>query len=269
MAKKRTAVSQVSTPRSDTVTIDMQTMMIPLSILLAGFMIAIGLFFGLRNTSTTNNNNTNTNTDTNNDGTNVDDGSVDELSLDDDPYKGDKDSAKVAIVEFTDYECPYCKQHYEQTFSDLIENYVDTGDAIYVVRDYPLSFHDPMATNEALAAQCVFAQDGSGDYFKYHDLIFANTTSNGNGLTEAQLRDFAEEVGVNMGDFDECYDGRDFDDEIDNDIAQGSAAGISGTPGFIIGLLSEDGKSVVDGTILAGAYPYADFQTVLDGLLGK
>lgn len=269
MAKKR-KVSPVVSTSNDTVTIDMQTMMIPLSILLAGFMIAIGLFFGLRNTSGTGNNNTNTNTDTTNtDGTQVDDGSVDELSLDDDPYKGDKGKAKVAIVEFTDYECPYCKQHYQNTYSDIIENYVDSGDAIYVVRDFPLSFHDPMATNEALAAQCVFDQDGNSAYFKFHDLVFTNTTSNGNGLTEAQLKDFADEVGVNMNEFNDCYSGRDFDNEIDNDIAQGSAAGISGTPGFIIGLLSEDGKSVVDGTILAGAYPYADFQNVLDGLLGK
>jgi protein-disulfide isomerase len=266
MAKKRT-VSPVVSKSNDTVTLDLQTMMVPLSILLAGFMVAMGLFFGLRSPNATNNNNNNA--DDTNDETQVDDGEVDELSLDDDPYKGDKDSAKVAIVEFTDYECPYCKQHYEQTYSDLIDNYVETGDAIYVVRDFPLSFHDPMATNEALAAQCVFDQDGNSAYFEYHDLIFANTTSNGNGLTEADLTDFAEEVGVNMSQFNDCYDGKDFDDEIDNDIAQGSAAGISGTPGFIIGLLSEDGKSVVDGTILAGAYPYSDFQTVLDELLGK
>jgi protein-disulfide isomerase len=267
MAKKKKVVSQTVSRSGDTITLDVQTMMVPLSILLAGFMVAMGLFFGLRGTNPSNNNNNN---NVNNpDDTQVEDGSVDELSLDDDPYKGDKDKAKVAIVEFTDYECPYCKQHYDNTYSDLMENYVDTGDAIYVVRDFPLSFHDPLATNEALAAQCVFEQDGNSAYFEYHDLIFSNTTSNGNGLTESDLADFAEEVGVNMNEFNDCYDGRDFDDEIDNDIAQGSAAGISGTPGFIIGLLSEDGKSVVDGTILAGAYPYSDFQRVLDELLGK
>ena len=80
-------------------------------------------------------------------------------SIDDDPVLGDK-NAPVTIVEFSDYECPFCKRHFDQTLPELIKNYIDTGKVKLVYRDFPLSFHDPMATKEAVAANCAREQGG-------------------------------------------------------------------------------------------------------------
>ena len=79
--------------------------------------------------------------------------------VDDDPVLGDK-NAPVTMIEFSDYECPFCKRHFDQTLPQLVEKYVDTGKVKIVFRDFPLSFHDPMATKEAVAANCAREQGG-------------------------------------------------------------------------------------------------------------
>ncbi|WKZ30843.1 MAG: thioredoxin domain-containing protein [Candidatus Dojkabacteria bacterium] len=94
-------------------------------------------------------------------------------SLDDDAYKGNKDDAQYAIVEFSDFECPFCQRHYQQTYSSIIDGYVDNGKAVYAFRDFPLSFH-PKAVPAAVAANCVMDQKGAEGYFQMHDKIFGN-----------------------------------------------------------------------------------------------
>lgn len=189
------------------------------------------------------------------------------VSIDDDPVLGNRESAKVAIVEFSDYECPFCKRHFDQTYSQIKKNFIDTGDAILVFRDFPLSFHDPLATKEARAAECVQDIAGDGKYYEYHDLIFTNTTSNGNGLAESKLYDLAEKVGINRAEFSSCYDSGKFEDEVAKDLSDGQKAGISGTPGFVIGTLNDDGT--VDGVKVSGAQPYSVFEQVINEQLSK
>lgn len=94
-------------------------------------------------------------------------------SLDDDPVKGDMDKAKFAIVEFSDFECPFCQRHFQQTYGSIVSEYVDTGKIVYAYRDFPLSFH-PKAVPAAVAANCVLEQEGVAAYFEMHDKIFAN-----------------------------------------------------------------------------------------------
>ncbi|KKR05744.1 MAG: DSBA oxidoreductase [candidate division WS6 bacterium GW2011_GWF2_39_15] len=260
--------------KGTTMVLDMDKMMVPFSILIAGLMIALAVLFGLRGGITKGDDNTgsDTNTDTNtNTDTTTGDGTA-TISIDDDPYLGDKKKAKVAIVEFSDYECPYCQRHFTDTYPSLVKDYVDSGKAILVFRDYPLSFHDPMATNSALAAQCVFDLGGNEKYFEYHDLLFKNTKANGEGFSDtdagdkAKLEEYAKTVGVDVNKFKSCYSSKKFAAEITKDLSDGTSAGISGTPGFIIGELDKDGN-VKDGQILAGAYPYADFKAILDKLV--
>ena len=74
-------------------------------------------------------------------------------SIDDDPILGDK-NAPVTIIEFSDYECPFCKRHFDSTHPELVKKYIDTGKVKLVFRDFPLSFHEPMASKEAIAASC-------------------------------------------------------------------------------------------------------------------
>ena len=185
-------------------------------------------------------------------------------SVDDDPVLGDK-NAPVTIVEFSDYECPFCKRHFDDTLPQLIKNYIDTGKVKLVFRDFPLSFHDPMATKEAVAANCAREQGGDSKYFEYHDEVFTRTKSNGNGLAEADLTTIATDLGLNLSSFNTCITDLAQTDEVKKDIADGSAAGASGTPTFVIGKSSSNGE--IDGDLVVGAQPYAAFQAVIDPLL--
>ena len=184
------------------------------------------------------------------------------VSMDDDPVLGNPD-APVTIVEFSDYECPFCKRHYDQTHLQLVKNYIDTGKVKLVFRDLPLSFHDPMATTEAIAANCAREQGGDGAYWKFHDTMFEKTTSNGNGLTKDQLNQFATDQGLNAANFKTCVDSEKFKDEVSKDLADASTAGATGTPSFVIG----KSGSEVSGKLIVGAQPYAAFQSEIDALL--
>lgn len=103
------------------------------------------------------------------------------VSIDDDPVLGES-SAPITMIEFSDYECPFCKRYFDSSFSQIKKDFVDTGKLKIVFRDLPLSFHDPAATSEALAANCAKELGGDEVYFKYHDLIFKQTKSNGQGI---------------------------------------------------------------------------------------
>ena len=185
-------------------------------------------------------------------------------SVDDDPVLGDKD-APVTIVEFSDYECPFCKRHFDQTLPQIIKDYIDTGKVKLVYRDFPLSFHDPMATKEAVAANCAREQGGDEKYFEFHDEMFTRTTSNGNGLSDDKIQTIASDLGLNISSFSSCLEDSSQTDEVKKDIADGTAAGASGTPTFIIGKTTANGE--IDGDLVVGAQPYAAFQAVIDPLL--
>lgn len=185
-------------------------------------------------------------------------------SVDDDPVLGDK-NAPITIVEFSDYECPFCKRHFDETLPQLIKNYVDTGKAKIVYRDFPLSFHDPMATKEAIAANCAREQGGDSKYFQFHDEIFKRTISNGNGLNDEKIQTIASDLGLNKAKFTSCLANKAMEDEVKKDIADGTAAGASGTPTFLIGKTTSNGE--VDGDLVVGAQPFAAFQAVIDPML--
>lgn len=108
-------------------------------------------------------------------------GEIVKVALEGRPLLGDK-NAPVTMIEFSDYECPFCKRYFQQTFSQIKKDYIDTGKVKLIYRNLPLSFHDPAATTEALAAYCTRDQGGDKVYFQYHDLLFENTKSNGSGV---------------------------------------------------------------------------------------
>jgi protein-disulfide isomerase len=184
------------------------------------------------------------------------------VSLDDDPVLGDRSKAKVAIVEFSDYECPFCKRFHQQTFDRLVKEYVDTGKAVLVFRDFPLSFHEPMASTEAQAASCVKELAGDKAYFDYGKLVFEKTGANGEGVVGTTLEELAAKVGVDVEKFKACAQSGKFKEEIAKDMADGEKAGVDGTPAFIIGRLQ--GNDVVDGMALVGAQPFEAFKKVVD-----
>lgn len=182
------------------------------------------------------------------------------ISVDDDPIMGDK-NAKITIIEFSDYECPFCKSFYDDTLPQIKKEYIDTGKAKLVLRDLPLSFHQN-APKEAEAAECAREQGGDEAYFRYHDEIFKRTTSNGTGLALDQLSVIANDLELSGDELQTCLDADKYKAEVDKDVADAGKAGASGTPSFFIGKSSPDGT--INGTPLIGAQPFSAFKTVID-----
>lgn len=178
---------------------------------------------------------------------------------DDDAFLGDK-NAPVTIVEFSDYQCPYCRSFYNETLDQIKEKYIETGKAKLVYRDYPLSFHSG-ALPAALAAECAREQEGDEIYFAMHNKIFDGQNLLGNGtvdIPDEDLRKYAQELDLDMDTFDECIESEKFKEEIYADMADGQRAGISGTPGFII-----------NGQRLSGAQPFSAFESIIEAELSK
>lgn len=170
-----------------------------------------------------------------------------ETLIDDDAIKGNID-APVTMVEFSDYECPFCGRHYSQTYSQIIKEYVDTGKVRLVYRDFPLDFH-PNAQKAAEAAECFKEQKGDEGYWKYHDRLFENQDS----LSEVNYKKWAKELGADSSKFDTCLDSGKMASEVAKDLQDGQVAGISGTPGFII-----------NGKLVSGAQPFSAFKQIIE-----
>jgi protein-disulfide isomerase len=196
-----------------------------------------------------------------------------QVAVDDDPGLGDP-NAPLTMVEFSDYECPFCKSFFEETLPKIKEQYIDTGKLRFVYRDLPLSFHEPAASKEALAANCARDQKGDEGYFLYHDEIFARTTSNGEGMKSADYAAAATKIGLDVSAFNSCLSTEKFKDEVAADLAavekltQDYSAvfqqGI-GTPTFIVG--KTDSSGTFTGQVVSGAQPFESFQQIIDELL--
>lgn len=171
--------------------------------------------------------------------------------IDDDAVLGDPD-APITIVEFSDYECPFCERFYSETMPTLKTEYIDTGLVKLVFRDNPLSFH-PNAYPAALAAECVRDQLGDEGYFVMHDAIFE-----GSGLELSTLEGYARDAGADLAEYNTCIVEEKFRDEIYADQAQAQSVNLTGTPSFII-----------NGTVIEGAQPLSVFQQVIDAELAK
>jgi protein-disulfide isomerase len=176
---------------------------------------------------------------------------------DDDEVKGSA-SATVTLIEFTDYQCPFCSRHFQQTVPEVIKNYVDTGKVKYVVRDFPLGFH-PNAQKASEATECAADQ---GKFWEMHDKLFNSQGEWSNSTTAPDtFKKYATDLGLNAGTFGTCLDSGKHAEEVKKDMADGQASGIDGTPGFWI--LGPDDQTKQ----ISGAYPYATFQAAFDEML--
>lgn len=162
-----------------------------------------------------------------------------------------KPDAVISIIEYSDFECPFCKQ-----FGEIPNKVVDAmPDQVNLVwRNFPLSFHDPMATKEAIATVCAAQQGGNAAFWKYTDSIFKTTRSNGQGMPSANgvdpLLALAKEQGLNVEKFDACLQSEAAAKQVRADLEDGMNAGISGTPGVIL-INHKTGAF----NVLAGAVP--------------
>ncbi len=174
----------------------------------------------------------------------ADEPTIVEVSVDDDPWIGGK-RADVVIVAFSDFECPFCSRA-ASTMAELADEY---GDDIKIVfRDFPLSFH-ANAHIAAEASECAHEQDM---FWEMHDMIFANQDA----LDSDSLKSYAEEIGLDTDDFNECLDSGEMSDEVDADFADGASYGVQGTPAFFI-----------NGELISGAQPIENFRAIIDKYL--
>jgi len=174
-----------------------------------------------------------------------------------DMVRGDLSKAKLVMVEYSDYECPFCKT-FHTTLQNIMKDY--GTDVAWIYRDFPLSFHQN-AQKEAEAAKCVAELGGKDAFWKFTDAIYSRTTSNGTGFALEKLGPLAKEVGVNQAKFQTCLDSGKFASKIQEELAGGSAAGVDGTPGTI--LLTKDGRS----DLITGAQSAATVKSKIDALL--
>jgi protein-disulfide isomerase len=176
---------------------------------------------------------------------------------DDDAVIGDA-NAPVTIVEFSDFQCPFCQRFYTQTEAQIINTYVKTGKARFIYRDFPLSFHQN-AEKAALASECAHEQ---GKFWEYHDILFKYSQGDGTGLNTEDLKKYASDLGLNTVQFNGCLDSEKYKSEVQKDMQDGTAVGIRGTPGFLIG--KTDGSTA---QTISGAYPFDAFQQVIEAAL--
>ncbi|MBI2548217.1 thioredoxin domain-containing protein [Candidatus Woesearchaeota archaeon] len=167
-----------------------------------------------------------------------------EVSADDDAAKGSS-KAPITIIEFSDFQCPYCGRFYAETLPLIKEKYIDTGKVQFVYRDFPLGFHQH-AQKAAEAAECAGEQE---KYWEYHNLLFENQ----NALDTTSLKAYAKQLGLNTGEFNQCLDEGKMTAEVQNDFEQGSRYGVTGTPAFFI-----------NGVEIVGAQPYAAFEQIIE-----
>jgi protein-disulfide isomerase len=158
------------------------------------------------------------------------------------PEKGGGAKAPVTIIEFSDYQCPFCGRA-EGTVDQVMKAYGDKVRLVY--RDFPLPMH-PQARPASEAANCAGAQ---GKFWEYHETLFKNQTA----LGEDKLKEYAKNLGLDQAKFDQCLATKPFKGAIDKDIAEGSKVGVTGTPAFFI-----------NGRMLSGAQPFDKFKEVID-----
>ena len=170
--------------------------------------------------------------------------------VDDDPSLGDK-NAKLTIVEFSDFQCPFCGRFRTQTFDQIKKEYIDTGKVKFVFRDFPLSSIHPYAQKASEASECA---DEQGKFWPMHDKLFNEGVQGG----VESFKKYAKDLGLDTGKFNKCLDSGEMAGEIRKDLADGGRYGVSGTPGFFI-----------NGVKVVGAQPFQVFEQVIEAELKK
>jgi protein-disulfide isomerase len=164
--------------------------------------------------------------------------------------------APLVMVEYTDFQCPFCQQFHNTAFAQIKANYIDTGKIRFVSRDFPLDFHDN-ARRAATAGRCAAEQ---GKYWEMRHVMIVNADQ----LKSDNLVTYATQVKMDPAKFKSCLDSDKFKAQIDQDIAEGGVAGVQGTPSFVLGYLDNDKLS---GVRLVGAMPYAQFDAKIQEML--
>lgn len=180
------------------------------------------------------------------------------LNIDGAPFLGSKD-AKVTLVEFSDFQCPFCARHSQQTLPAIMKDYVDAGKVKYVLRDFPIPQLHPQAQKSHEAAHCAGEQ---GKYWEMYQRLFGNIR----GQDAKDLTAHAKALRLDVRKFDQCLASGRHTARVQKAVEEGQRAGVRGTPAFFVGV-SADGRTVKATQMLRGAQPYDRFKGVIEAVL--
>ena len=179
------------------------------------------------------------------------------IDISNEPFRGSP-AAKIAIVEYSDYQCSFCARYEKQTFPQIQADYINTGKVKYVFRDLPLDFHKN-AFKAAEAARCAGEQ---GKFWEMHDLLFENQQA----LEATDLPRHAASLALDAPRFQQCLEVSRYAAGIRKNITEAGTAGLTGTPSFLIGVVQPNSTVKITRKIV-GARPYADFKAAIDEIL--
>jgi protein-disulfide isomerase len=166
--------------------------------------------------------------------------------------------APLTLIEFSDYQCPYCRRFVENTLPALKHDYIETGKLRYTFRDLPLDRLHPQARKAAEAAHCAGDQR---KYWEMHGLLFQNQQA----LQVESLKGYARHLSLDTAAFDDCLNRGRYAAEVQQDLDDATAAGVQGTPGFFLG--KTQSNDAIQGIFIRGAQPVTVFQEAIEGLL--
>lgn len=231
---------------------------IPIAIVIAGVLVAGAVIYGNGNSSTP------TASDTTQQGITQESGSTDSVRpvSSDDHIKGNPD-AQVVIVEYSDFECPFCKRFHD-TMNQVMDEYGKDGQVAWVYRHFPLDqLHPVKARAEAVASECVNEIGGNEAFWQFADRFFELTPSNNQTDIETVIPQIVQEIGIDSQKFDTCMNSGKYDQHIESDIANAVETGGRGTPWSIV--IAPNGKAFP----LSGAQPYASVKQLIELALNE
>ncbi len=172
-----------------------------------------------------------------------------------------KPDAPATLLEFIDFECPFCRQFHISTFAQIKREYIDTGRLRYISRDLPLAMH-PQAMPAALTARCAGEQNL---FWEMHHALLIN----GARLRTDLMFTLARDIGLNLDQFSQCFSSEYVKEEIERDSADAQLAGVSGTPSFVLGLTPKDDREGLEGIKIVGAVPYSVFEARIKAIFSN
>jgi len=172
-------------------------------------------------------------------------------------------NAPIKIQEFSDFQCPYCARFHEETEQQIADTYVADGTVYFVYR----SFGNFIGAESKAAAEAAYCAGDQGKFWEYHDILFSNQTGENVGaFADRRLQAFAEALSLDMDAFNSCLSSNKYADRVNQDMVDGTAAGVTGTPAFLI-TYTVNGEEKQ--RFIAGAYPFSEFQTQIEGALSE
>lgn len=172
-------------------------------------------------------------------------------------------NAPIKIDEYSDFQCPYCRIFFENTEEQLLSTYVADGTVYFTYH----SFGDFIGAESGAAAQAAYCAGDQGKFWEMHDLLFANQTGENVGaFADRRLVAFAEQLDLDMGEFNDCFDSGKYSDLITQDAKDGLQAGIQATPSFVL-TYTVNGETVTK--IIEGAQPIDEFKTQIEAALAE